>query len=451
VVAYAGFPVHAPSGEVLGALCVVDLVPRTWTSAHLSGLQHLATAVDTKIALRLSRREVHLDHERLMHVLDGAAHTLIIICDVAGVIRKMNRAAEAAFGPVERVGTRTLSGLAGGERPWDHGGGLGEAQDWTLSPPYGEQSVFSVRVNALRDPEGEVVGYIVVADDVSARRRSEDLLRDTVGKQAEAVEHLEALEAQRSTFIETVSHELRTPVTSILGYTELLADGECGDLTPPQHDLVSRLVRNGRRLQHLIEDLLTLDRIESGEVGPDRTEVDVKLLAQQAWDGLQTHLAGRDLRTTMELAPDIAGVSGDQAQLGRALLNLLTNAVKFTPDGGAVRLSVWTDPRGVTFEVRDTGHGISQDDLDAVFEPFFRTRDAHLNAVPGSGIGLAVVRRIIEAHGGEIALDSVVGRGTEVRFTIPAWTTSSVSQGRHSLADMTTPVVHLAGSSRARS
>lgn len=421
LVAYAGFPVHAPDGEVLGALCVMDLVPRTWTPAHRSGLKDLATAVDTKIALRLSRRELHLDHERLMHVLDGAAHTLIVIADVNGVIRTMNHAAEDALGrALGHVGTTTLADLAGVWRPWDREGGLDAAQDWTLVQPNCEQRIFSVRVSALHDPEGEVDGYLVMGEDVSARRKTEDLLRDTVRKQAEAVERLEALDAQRSTFIAIASHELRTPVTSILGYTELLADGESGDLTPPQHKLVSRVIRNGRRLQHLIDDLLSLGRIDSAHAELRHTDVDVNRLTERVWDSLQVHLAGRGLQTTMEVPLDIRTVTGDAVELERALLNLLTNAVKFTPDGGTVRLSVRTDPKGVGFEVSDTGLGISEDDQKSVFEPFFRALDAHTTAVPGAGIGLAVVRRIIESHGGEVALTSVLGRGTRVCFTIPA-------------------------------
>ncbi len=419
LVAYAGFPIHAPDGEVLGALCVLDVVPRTWTPSHLSGLKDLSTVVDTKVALRLSRREVALDHQRLLHVLDGAAHTLIVIADRDGVIRTVNHAAEAALGiVVDDVGTRTLTDVLGHQRPWRPEGDLDDAQDWIFLRD-GRQEIFSVRVSTLYDADGVVDGYIVVGDDVSARRTAEDLLRDTVRKQAEAVDRLEALDAQRSTFVATASHELRTPVTSILGSAELLADGHYGELTLPQRGAVDRLVRNGRRLHHLIEDLLSWDRIGSDHHVLVRTEVDVRRLSERAWTSLREHLEGRDLTATLEVPDDVPDVPGDATQLERVLVNLLTNAIKFTPDGGAVRLSVWAEPDGVVFEVGDTGTGIAEDDHTAVFEPFFRTSDAHTNAIQGSGIGLSVVRRVVEAHGGRVSLTSAVGEGTSVRVTLP--------------------------------
>lgn len=341
VVAYAGFPVYTPDGEVLGALCVMDLVPRTWTPAHLSGLKDLAMAVDTKIALRLNRRELHLGRERLMRVLDAATHTLIVIADGDEVIRTVNHAAQEALGlVVDDLGSKTLTDIAGAERPWRPSaldGSLDDAQDWIV-PQHGELRTFSMRVNAVHDPEGIVDGYIVVGDDVSARRRSEDLLRDTIRKQDQAVQRLEDLDAQRHAFITTVSHELRTPVTNIIGYTELLASGEVGDLTALQLNLVNRLDRNGDRLKHLADDLLSLDQVESdNSAEAAHIEVDVDRLTENAWITLQSRLAGRDLTMTKEVPPGTPKVSGDLRQLERALLNLLTNAVKFTLDGGTVR------------------------------------------------------------------------------------------------------------------
>lgn len=419
VVAYAGFPVHSPDGEVMGALCVIDEVARTWTPEHLSGLQDLARTVDTEIALRLSRRALHLDHERLMRVLEGTSHTLILIADVDGLIRTMNHAAEIALSPAtDLLPAESLADLTGSRRPWEPPGEIeDDAQEVTLRLPLGGQRTYAVRVSAVCDPEGVVDGYIVVGEDVSTPRHAQDLLRDASRQQVDVVERLKALDDQRSTFIATANHELRTPLTSILLSGELLSESDDGELTTKQRDLLDVVVRNGRRLQHLVEDMLGFCQIQS-EPGRPHSELRVKHLTDQAWGGVQGHLAGRELTVAFDVPSDIPDVNGNLKQLDRALGNLLVNAINFTPDGGSVRLSVESDTEGVTFAVRDTGRGIPEKDQKAVFEPFFCTHDGRTDVTQGAGIGLAVARRIVESHGSHIRLTSVVGEGTTMSFTI---------------------------------
>ena len=421
VVAYAGVPLRDPVGHVLGALCVTDVVPRRWTEDDLDGLRDLATAVESKIALRLSRRETHLDRERLQHVLDGAANTLVVIATADGVIASINRPAAELLGrdASSYLGTTTLSDLAGLGRPLGPAPGPGEPRDWALETADGEQRVISVRVSTLLDADGELEGHVLVGDDVSTHRQAEQLLRDTIAHQAEVVRRLEALDTARQDFIATASHELRTPVTSILGFTELLAEGAAGRLSTLQDDLVDRVGRNSRRLLHLIEDLLSLTRLDANV--PDlRTDVAVAPLATRAWEAMRPELDARDLRTALEVELEDVVVQGDPVQLERALVNLLTNAVKFTPDGGSVHLAVRQHEAGVVLEVADTGHGIDPEERGQVFDPFFRTRDTHVKAIPGSGVGLTVVKRVVEAHGGSISVDSDVGCGTTVRVVLPA-------------------------------
>ncbi len=420
VVAYAGFPVHAPGGEVLGALCVIDEIPRDWTAEHLSGLKDLAQTVDTEIALRLSRRALHLDHERLMRVLDGTSHTLILIADVDGVIRTMNHGAEVALSAATDLLPRSsLSDLTGSRRPWEPPEDLEDnAQEVTLLLPLGEQRTYDVRVSAVCDLEGEVDGYIVVGEDASTPRGADDLVRDASRQAGDVAERLRALDDQRGVFVATANHELRTPLTNILISSELLEDGDGGVLTPRQRELVDVVVRNGRRLQHLVEDMLGFCQIQS-EPELDRVPVHVKQLTDQAWDSVQGQLVGRALHTVLDVQLDIPDVTGNLKQLDRVLCNLLVNAIHFTPDGGSIRLTVASDATGVNFEVSDTGRGIPEHDLTAVFEPFFCTHDGRTDVTQGAGIGLTVARRIVESHGSHLSLASVVGEGTTMTFTIP--------------------------------
>lgn len=422
--AFAAFPVRDPVGQVLGALWVMDTAPRQWTATQLSGLHDLATAVETSIALRLSRRETMLDHKRLLQVLDGAAHTVIVIADARGTVLTMNRAAEEAtqLNPGELRRIRNLTELAAIAEPCGSLIGPDGAQDWMLREPRGEARVFSVRFSILHDNDGTVDGYVVVGDDVSVRREIEDALRDTVHKQAEIVQRLEDLDAAHNAFVATASHELRTPVTSILGYTEMLIDGTVGELTEGQNRLAQKVDRNGQRLLHLVGDLLSLARVDAHVAGPARNEVDVPTLVQNAWDALQAHLSGRRLRTAVEICSPVAPIAGDAVELERALSNLLQNAVKFTPDDGSVELMVSMDAGAVHFEVRDSGIGIAREEQQAVFEPFFRSKQAQTQAIPGSGVGLSVVRRIVEAHGGTVSVHSEAGAGTTISFSVPRLT-----------------------------
>lgn len=412
VVAYAGVPVHAPDGEVMGALCVIDQVARDWTPEHLSGLTDLARTVDTEIALRLSRRALHLDHERLTRVLEGTSHTLILVADVDGVIRTMNHAAEVALSAAaDLLPPGSVSDAAGSRRPWEPAGGPDDAPEVTVQLPSGEQRTYAIRVSAVCDHEGELDGYVVVGEEVSTHRGAQDVPRDDL------VQRLRALDDQRSTFIATANHELRTPLTNILISSELLGDG-ADRLSDRQRGLIDVVVRNGRRLQQLVEDMLGFCQIQSSPES-DRSEVDVRRLVDQAWDHVQVQLGGRELITALDVPPDVPDVVGNLAQLDRVLCNLLINAINFTPDGGTVALTVESGSDGVTFEVRDTGRGIAEHDREAVFQPFFCTHDGRTDATQGAGIGLAVARRIVESHGSHVSLTSVLGEGTTMSFTLP--------------------------------
>lgn len=420
VVAYAGFPLHAPGGEVMGALEVIDISPRDWTPEHLAGLTDLAQSVDTEIALRLSRLALHLDHERLMRVLDGTSHTLILIADADGVIRTMNRGAEVALSAVaDLLPPDSLSDFTGSRRPWEPPADLEDnAQELTLLLPLGEQRTYAVRVSAVCDLEGAVDGYIVVGEDVSTPGRADDLVRDASRQEGDVAQRLQALDDQRGTFVATANHELRTPLTNILISSELLDDGDGGELAPRQRELVDVVMRNGRRLQQLVEDMLGFCQIQSDpELG--HSQVHVKQLTDQAWATVLGHLVGRELLTVLDVQLDIPDLTANFQQLDRVLCNLLVNAINFTPDGGTIGLTVVSDQEGVTFEVSDTGRGIPENDWTAVFEPFFCTHNGRTDVTQGAGIGLTVARRIVESHGSHMSFVSVVGEGTTMTFTIP--------------------------------
>ncbi|WP_128380568.1 sensor histidine kinase [Streptomyces cavernae] len=243
------------------------------------------------------------------------------------------------------------------------------------------------------------------------------------------VEKLQALDRAKSDFMSTVSHELRTPLTSIVGYIELLKDEDTGPLSQPQRHMLDVVDRNANRLRSLIEDLLTLSRIESGAFTSNMAAVDLRELVGSATDAIKpaAEAASVELETHCPEQPLILHADGEQ--LDRVLMNLLSNAVKFTPEGG--RVSVRADRRDgeAVLSVSDTGIGIPAKEQEKLFQRFFRASNATDAAIPGTGLGLTIVRTIVANHGGETEVQSEEGRGTTITARLPIAVTHDATGG----------------------
>lgn len=237
--------------------------------------------------------------------------------------------------------------------------------------------------------------------------------------QAEQVRRLTELDSQKTDFMATVSHELRTPLTSIVGYLEMLEDGDYGELSQRQVEALGTVERNAVRLRGMIEDLLVLNKIEASGVQPSLATVSVASLVAATVEvlGPQAAVAEVSLQTA-PVDPNLM-VSVEPRHLERALLNLGSNAVKFTPAGGRVELTAVRDGDDVVVTVADSGIGIPAADLDQLFGRFFRASNATAAAIPGTGLGLAIVRQIVEGHDGQLTLESTEGEGTTVRIRLP--------------------------------
>ncbi|HWI04550.1 MAG TPA: ATP-binding protein, partial [Acidimicrobiales bacterium] len=227
------------------------------------------------------------------------------------------------------------------------------------------------------------------------------------------------LDEMKSDFVSTVSHELRTPVTSILGYLEVLLSEELGEPSSDQHRMLTVVERNGRRLMALIEDLLTVSRIESDRLRLVIGPVDVPRLVQAAIQAVGAPLDKRRLELVIDVSADLPPIAGDTEQLERALVNVLGNAVKFTPDGGRVTVRAVCAGPGVEIVVEDTGVGIPTDEQEHLFKRFFRASTARSGAVQGTGLGLSIVKSIVEAHEGKVSVSSSPAVGTSVVMTVP--------------------------------
>jgi two-component system phosphate regulon sensor histidine kinase PhoR len=243
---------------------------------------------------------------------------------------------------------------------------------------------------------GGDTGAVVVARDTTALTRVADMRRD---------------------FVANVSHELKTPLAAIRGYAETLRDGAL-DEPPTAHRFTERILQHCRRLQALLDDLLTLSRLESVAAPVECEPVDLSAVVQRATELLAA--AARERQVTIEIDEEpVPAVPGDADGLERLVLNLLDNAIKYNQPGGQVTLRLAQADQTALLEVSDTGIGIPPDSLPRIFERFYRVDKGRARDEGGTGLGLAIVKHVAQAHGGQVDVESRMGKGTTFRVRLP--------------------------------
>ena len=239
--------------------------------------------------------------------------------------------------------------------------------------------------------------------------------------QQEYIAQLEQLDRQKTNFVATVSHELRTPLTSITGYLELLKDGVAGDLTSEQRELLDVIDRNSIRLRALIENLLLFNRSEIKDMAVDSVRVSMNELIHNVCQEFFPLAQNRTIQLEINGSPDGAFVIGDRGQLQSAVGNIVSNALKFSHDGGVVTVSTSLDIETQMIQIvcQDHGVGIPIEDQANLFTQFFRASNATDLQIPGTGLGLTLVKQIIQDHGGTVHVTSTQGIGTTVVIDLP--------------------------------
>ncbi|MFI5911228.1 ATP-binding protein [Dactylosporangium sp. NPDC051541] len=365
--------------------------------------------------------------ERLFaDVLAAATEQAIIGVDRVGTVTVFNAGAERLLGyrAAEVVGIAGLSRFHAEAGPLEAvfapaRAGDTEARESVYQRQDGSVVPVARTVSVIRDESGEVAGYLSVARDVTRERRTVEAMRHALEREREATARLRELDKVRADLVATVSHELRTPLTSILGNLEVIVDGDAGPVAAAQARLLAAVERNARRLLALIEDLLMLSRIEAGAVKINARPVQVAAVVSGALEALETVRGRREVALEVDLPGDPLVVFGDRDQLERVVINLLDNALKFTPAGGSARLSADGDGEQVRLTVSDTGMGIPDDEIDQIFEQFFRSSRSQEHQSQGTGLGLAITKTIVERHGGRIWATPATGQGTVVTCLLP--------------------------------
>jgi signal transduction histidine kinase len=282
--------------------------------------------------------------------------------------------------------------------------------------------------------EGKILGAIVVgwreAGPVSPIH--EGLLKTFADQAAIAIENvrlfheieeksrqLEIANKHKSDFLANMSHELRTPLNAIIGFSEVLMEKMFGEVNEKQLDYLNDIHSSGKHLLSLINDILDLSKIEAGRMELDVSDVSVPDTLSSAMTLVRERAQNHAIELALEVDPSIGVIQADERKVKQVVLNLLSNAVKFTPDGGSIAVRATLDTDHVAVAVRDTGIGIAPEDQDAVFEEFKQVGRDYTKKAEGTGLGLALTRRIVELHGGRIWLESVPGEGSTFTFTLP--------------------------------
>ncbi|MFA5356908.1 MAG: ATP-binding protein [Candidatus Omnitrophota bacterium] len=235
-----------------------------------------------------------------------------------------------------------------------------------------------------------------------------------------ALEEVKKINKRKTDFISSVSHELRTPLTSIKGYAAILIEEKLGHLPAAAKERMEKINRHSDELVHMVNDLLDIARIESGRQTMKMEEVRLKDIIYNAADIISIQCKNKDIELLTDIGEDIPSVSADRVQLERVFINLLGNAVKFTPEKGKITIKARSENGIIRVDIADTGIGIPVDSVSMLFEEFYRVDNDINQQVKGTGLGLSLVKHIVEAHQGKIWVESKPGKGSTFSFTIPA-------------------------------
>jgi signal transduction histidine kinase/HAMP domain-containing protein len=272
-----------------------------------------------------------------------------------------------------------------------------------------------IQISERKTADGSTVA---VYTDISELKQHESELSKLVAELEVARDNAMEADRVKSKFLATMSHELRTPLNAILGYTELILDNIYGDVPAKIREVLERLDKNGRHLLNLINDVLDISKIEAGQLNLSLNEYSMKEVVQTVFTSVEALAVEKNLDLKVTVPEDLPNGIGDEQRIAQVLLNLLGNAIKFT-DEGEVRVTVTVSDETFLVSVFDTGPGLSETDQGMIFKEFHQADGSSTRKKGGTGLGLAIAKRIIEMHGGQLGVESTLGKGSTFFFTLP--------------------------------
>jgi PAS domain S-box-containing protein len=284
----------------------------------------------------------------------------------------------------------------------------------------GKETAVSCNATTFYDRDRKLQGVFAAARDVTERKRLDQVLQEKNAELESAKSVADKSSLAKSDFLANMSHELRTPLNSIIGFSEVLEDRMFGEINLKQQEYVDNILSSGRHLLSLINDILDLSKVESGKMELTLSTFSLRESLDVALAMIKVKALKDRIDIHLDLAPEAeVRIVADQRKLKQILFNLLSNAIKFTHEGGTVDLGVVIDGGFIEITVADTGIGIRETDIAKLFLPFTQLESAYTKEFQGTGLGLALTRRLVELHGGRIWVKSEFGSGSRFSFTIP--------------------------------
>jgi signal transduction histidine kinase len=403
--------------------------------------QALAARVDELSMMQRIDRELNatLDYQRVMEItLDWALQmTGADIGLVAAIVEteegesRLRILANRGY-PEEVLSARDASPLSLGRGVLGRAVRTGKPQFGVRGDSYSDyaQAVAGMMVQLVVPigREEQIIGVITLEsseDGGFSQEALESVIRLT-DHAAVAIENARLFDAvqaandAKTDFISFVSHELKQPMTSIKGYADLLAKGTGGELGEMQQSFLGVIRTNVDRMDALVQDLLDVSRIEAGRLRLELGRVPMEEVVEEAVRGVRRQVEAKGQTLDVQVCEGLPPVAADRNRLVQVLVNLLSNAYKYTPEGGHIRLLVESIDGGyVRCAVSDTGTGLSEEDQERLFTKYFRSQDPAVRSVPGTGLGLVITKSLVELQGGEISVESTLGEGSTFAFTVP--------------------------------
>jgi len=415
----------ASEHEVLGVMLLFHGETGHFEEQHLAfasaAAKHIAAAIENAEMFRLVReqaarlgamlrqqRQISAQHVAILSAItDGVA-----VSDEDGQITVLNDAARRIMrlDAAQLIG-RPLPTLFAGVSEEEQDA-VSEALAEVRAHPRRQEQLIPLSVTVHRGEQIIQASFMPMFDERQVFAGIVIVFRD-VTREREIAQ-------AKNEFVSVVAHELRTPMTSIKGYTDLILQGALGEVNGKQRRFLQIVKTNVDRLSELISDLLDTARIEAGRVRLEIEFVQVTSIVGEVCDSLAETIRERDLSLTTEADPAVPTVQADRNRLIQVLMNLLSNAYRYTPAGGSITVSVRPDKDAVLVQVADTGIGIAPEDQEKIFERFYRADQEIVNQQTGTGLGLPIARSLVELHGGRLWLESELGVGSTFSFTLPA-------------------------------